>query len=71
MNTFTGIESQIVRCAANPQHFSESEHAVSLVTVDLRGRQHLTQALTGYVQGDKLDDWKCADCGQVVGATKR
>ncbi|KAL6075441.1 Ubiquitin carboxyl-terminal hydrolase [Balamuthia mandrillaris] len=71
LHNFTGKETQIVRCNENPEHFSESEHPVSLVTVPVRGVKDLNEALEHYVEGDKLDDWKCEDCNTVVGAVKR
>lgn len=71
IQNFTGKESQIVRCSDNPEHFSESEHDISLITVGVKGKPTLQEALEAYVEGDKLDDWKCADCNKVVGALKR
>eukprot|EP00005_Dracoamoeba_jomungandri_P011671 CAMPEP_0174268074 /NCGR_PEP_ID=MMETSP0439-20130205/36039_1 /TAXON_ID=0 /ORGANISM="Stereomyxa ramosa, Strain Chinc5" /LENGTH=2490 /DNA_ID=CAMNT_0015356015 /DNA_START=82 /DNA_END=7554 /DNA_ORIENTATION=+ len=68
---YTGIESQIVRCCKNPQHFSASEHPVSLITVPVKDQENLNNALSTYILAEQLDDWKCDQCDAVSGATKQ
>lgn len=67
MNNFTGVESQILQCPNNPAHFSEREDPISVISIEIKGKANLQEALSYYVQGEQVE-WKCEKCGKVVEA---
>lgn len=67
LNNFTGVESQILQCPNNHSHFSEREDPISVISIEIKGKANLQEALSYYVQGEQVE-WKCEKCGKVVEA---
>eukprot|EP01087_Luapelamoeba_hula_P010523 TRINITY_DN2786_c0_g2_i1.p2 TRINITY_DN2786_c0_g2~~TRINITY_DN2786_c0_g2_i1.p2 ORF type:complete len:2352 (-),score=229.36 TRINITY_DN2786_c0_g2_i1:29-7084(-) len=67
LNNFTGIESQILRCPNDPRHFSEREDPISVISIEIKGKKDLNEALAFYVAGEQVE-WKCENCGKTVEA---
>ncbi|KAL6077589.1 USP domain-containing protein [Balamuthia mandrillaris] len=71
LNNFTGASSQVVQCPNDSSHYSEREDPLSVISIEIKGKSNLQEALEYYVSGEQVE-WNCEKCGnKTVEALKR
>uniref|UniRef100_A0A6B2KWG4 USP domain-containing protein n=1 Tax=Arcella intermedia TaxID=1963864 RepID=A0A6B2KWG4_9EUKA len=65
----TKIQREII-CSLDSTHVTEGIEEYHALGIEVKKMKNLSEALVGYFQGEKIQDFKCNKCNQAVEVTK-
>jgi len=68
--TFECSLNRSVVCQVNPQHRTEGIEPITTLSVEMENKASLEEALYGFFQGEKIQDYHCAACKKQVEVTR-